>query len=172
MPAPTPEQSTAVDAFRRGDHVVLQAGAGTGKTTTLTMLAASTDRRGRYIAFNKSIATDAAHKFPGNVLCKTAHSLAFGAVGHRYASRLNAPRVPGWKTGASLGIAVNMRMRIGERNVTNKALSYTVLRTVTRFCQSADSTIKRHHVPRMRGIEAEDLHAQLIDVVLPYATRA
>ncbi|MFG2778168.1 UvrD-helicase domain-containing protein [Streptomyces prunicolor] len=172
MPAPTPEQSTAVDAFRRGDHVVLQAGAGTGKTTTLTMLAASTGRRGRYIAFNKSIATDAAHKFPGNVLCKTAHSLAFSAVGHRYASRLNAPRVPGWKTGASLGIALNMRIRIGERNVTNKALSYTVLRTVTRFCQSADSTIKRHHVPRMRGIEAEDLHAQLIDVVLPYATRA
>lgn len=33
MPAPTPEQSAAVDTFRRGDHLVLQAGAGTGKTT-------------------------------------------------------------------------------------------------------------------------------------------
>lgn len=65
-----------------------------------------------------------------------------------------------------------MRIRIGEQNVTDKALSYTVLRTVTRFCQSADSIIKRHHVPRLRGIEAEDLHAQLVDVVLPYATRA
>ncbi|PIB07549.1 hypothetical protein B1C81_18580 [Streptomyces sp. HG99] len=80
--------------------------------------------------------------------------------------------MPGWKTGASVGIAVNMRIRIGERNVTNKALSYTVLRTVTRFCQSADRTIQRHHVPRLRGIEAEDLHAQLVDVVLPYANRA
>lgn len=172
MPAPTPEQSTAVDAFRRGDHMVLQAGAGTGKTTTLAMLAAATTMRGRYIAFNKSIAADAAHRFPGNVLCKTAHSLAFGAVGHRYAARMNAPRVPGWKTGAQLGIALTMRVRIGERNVTNKALSYTTMRTVTRFCQSADTTIKRHHVPRLRGIEAEHLHAQLIDIVLPYATKA
>lgn len=172
MSVPTHEQSAAVDAFRRGDHLVLQAGAGTGKTTTLAMLAAETGKRGRYIAFNKSIAGDAARKFPSNVLCKTAHSLAFGAVGRTYASRLNAPRVPGWKTGASLGIAVNMRIRIGERNVTNKALSYTALRTVTRFCQSADSTIKRHHVPRLRGIEAEHLHTQLVDVVLPYATKA
>ncbi|MFD7546029.1 UvrD-helicase domain-containing protein [Streptomyces sp. NPDC059816] len=172
MPAPTPEQSAAVDAFRRGDHVVLQAGAGTGKTTTLAMLAASTARPGRYIAFNKSIATDAAGKFPASVRCKTAHALAFGAVGHRYGDRMNAPRVPGWKTGASLGIAVNMRVRIGDRNVTNKALSYTVLRTVTRFCQSADRTIKRHHVPALRGVEAADQHAQLVDVVLPYAAKA
>ncbi|MDH6624487.1 ABC-type Fe3+/spermidine/putrescine transport system ATPase subunit [Streptomyces sp. LBL] len=60
MPAPTLEQSTAVDTFRRGEHLVLQAGAGTGKTTTLAMLAASTTTSGRYIAFNKSIANDAA----------------------------------------------------------------------------------------------------------------
>ncbi|MGP4000624.1 UvrD-helicase domain-containing protein [Streptomyces sp. 8N706] len=172
MPVPTPEQRTAVDTFRRGDHLVLQAGAGTGKTTTLAMLAASTTKPGRYIAFNKSIANDAARRFPGNVRCKTAHSLAFAAVGHKYRSRMNAPRVPGWKTGASLGISINMRVRIGERKVTNKALSYTVLRTVTRFCQSAERTLKRHHVPRLRGVEAEDLHAQLVDIVLPYAAKA
>lgn len=172
MPTPTPEQSVAVDTFRRGDHLVLQAGAGTGKTTTLTMLAASTKKRGRYIAFGKSIAMEAATKFPGNVQCRTAHSLAFAAVGRRFAARIDAPRVPGWKTGASLGIRPNMSIRIGERNVTNKALSYTVLRTVTRFCQSADLTIQRYHVPRLRGIEMEDLHAQLVDVVLPYAIKA
>ncbi|MCX4630918.1 UvrD-helicase domain-containing protein [Streptomyces sp. NBC_01443] len=172
MAVPTPEQSAAVDSFRRGDHLVLQAGAGTGKTTTLAMLAKGTAARGRYIAFNKSIAVDAAGRFPGTVECRTAHSLAFGAVGRGYASRLNAPRVPGWKTGARLGIAVGMRVRIGERNVSNKALSYTALRTVTRFCQSADSTIRRHHVPRLRGIEAEHLHTQLVDVVLPYALKA
>ncbi|WP_411081607.1 UvrD-helicase domain-containing protein [Streptomyces sp. cmx-18-6] len=171
-PAPTAEQSAAVDAFRGGDHLVLQAGAGTGKTTTLAMLAAATQKRGRYIAFNKSIALDAAQKFPGTVQCRTAHSLAFGAVGRQYTARMDAPRLPGWKTGALLGIAGNMRLRIGERNVTNKALSYTVLRTVTRFCQSADSTIQRHHVPRLRGIEEEQLHAQLVDVVLPYAAKA
>ncbi|GHE11427.1 UvrD-helicase domain-containing protein [Streptomyces alanosinicus] len=172
MPTPTSEQCVAVDTFRRGDHLVLQAGAGTGKTTTLAMLAASTKKRGRYIAFNKSIAMEAATKFSSNVQCKTAHSLAFAAVGHNYSARMDAPRVPGWKTGASLGIGLNMRIRIGERDVTNKALSYTVLRTVTRFCQSADPMIQPYHVPRLRGIEMEDLHAQLVDVVLPYAHKA
>ncbi|WP_405876541.1 UvrD-helicase domain-containing protein [Streptomyces sp. NBC_01136] len=172
MPAPTAEQSGAVDAFRRGDHLVLQAGAGTGKTTTLSMIAAGTGKRGRYIAFNKAIATEASRKFPGNVLCKTMHALAYAALGHRFKNRMDAPRVPGWKTGAALGIGINMRVRIGERNVTNKALSYTVLRTVTRFCQSADLAIQRYHVPRLRGIEAEHLHAQLVDLVLPYADRA
>uniref|UniRef100_A0AAU3GWV6 Transposase n=1 Tax=Streptomyces sp. NBC_01401 TaxID=2903854 RepID=A0AAU3GWV6_9ACTN len=102
-----------------------------------------------------------------------AASEAFNSVLKvEYVYRQNAPRAPGWKTGASLGIAVNMRIRIGERNVTNKALSYTAytaLRTITRFCQPADRTIQRHPVPRLRGIEAEDLHAQLVDVVLPYA---
>ena len=73
---------------------------------------------------------------------------------------------------ASLGITINMRIRIDGRNVTNKALPYTVLWTITRAHQSADRTIQRYHVPRLRGIEAEGMHAQLIDVVLPYANRA
>ena len=37
---PTHEQTAAMDAFRAGDHLALQAGAGTGKTTLLEMLAA------------------------------------------------------------------------------------------------------------------------------------
>ncbi len=58
-PRPTPEQDVAVTAFGTGEHLVLQAGAGTGKTTTLAMLGDSTPRRGLYIAFNKSIAQEA-----------------------------------------------------------------------------------------------------------------
>src|SRR5262245_19566621 len=96
---PTDEQAAAVDAFRDGQHLALQAGAGTGKTTTLVMLADSVSSRGRYIAFNKAIATAAARSFPSHVLCKTAHSLAFGAVGHKYRARMNAPRTASWRIG-------------------------------------------------------------------------
>lgn len=171
MPHPTHEQTGSVDAFTRGDHLVLQAGAGTGKTTTLSMLAAATSRPGRYVAFNRSIAQEAARKFPSNVQCNTAHSLAFRAVGNKYAARLNAPRVPGWRTGEALGIKPHTKIRIGERNVSNKALSYTVLRTVIRFAQSADPALARHHVPQLRGIDAS-YHGHLIDLVLPYAKKA
>ncbi|MFF4234041.1 UvrD-helicase domain-containing protein [Streptomyces sp. NPDC001820] len=167
---PTDEQTAAADVFRAEDHLSLQAGAGTGKTSTLILLASSTRRRGRYIAFNKAIALDAAARFPSTVTCKTAHALAFAAIGHRYARRLNGPRQAGWKTGMALGIT--KAVRIGERDVTHKALSHAVLNTVTRYCQSADRTIARHHVPHLRGLEDKDLHTQLAEVVLPFAHKA
>lgn len=167
---PTDEQAAAVDVFRAGEHLALQAGAGTGKTSTLVLLASATRRRGRYIAFNKAIANDAAARFPATVSCKTAHALAFAAIGHRYARRLNGPRQAGWKTGMALGIT--KAVRIGEREVTPKALSHAVLRTVTRYCHSADRTLTRNHVPRLRGLEDKDLHTQLAHVVLPFAQKA
>ncbi|QFQ99359.1 ATP-dependent helicase [Streptomyces phaeolivaceus] len=165
-------QEAALAAFRSGQNLVLQAGAGTGKTTTLVMLARSNRRRGRYMAYNTSIAMDARGKFPANVNCRTAHSLAFAAVGSRYVERLNAPRWPSWKTGEALGIAVNMSVRIGDRKVTNKALSYTVLRTVKRFCYSVDTDFRPYHVPVLRGLEDQHFHFQLANIVLPYARQA
>ena len=169
---PTPEQSAAVAAFQTGSHLALQAGAGTGKTTTLAMLAASTDWRGVYIAFSRDIAHHAARTFPSNVTCGTAHAIAWHALGRRYERRMNGPRIKGWKVGVGLGIGPHMWIRLGERRVTHKALSNCVLKTVTRFCHSADRAIEWHHVPRLRGVEGEDQHAQLVDVVLPYARKA
>lgn len=167
---PTDEQTAAADAFQTGGHLALQAGAGTGKTSTLVLLATRTKRRGRYIAFNKAIAQDAAARFPPSVTCRTAHSLAYAATGHRYTRRLNGPRQAGWKTGRELGITKTVR--IGERDVSHKALSHAVLRTVTHYCHSADPHLTRSHVPRLRGLEDHALHAQLAHVVLPFARKA
>ncbi|MDX3612305.1 UvrD-helicase domain-containing protein [Streptomyces europaeiscabiei] len=170
MPIPTDEQVQASDTFRAGHHLVLQAGAGTGKTTTLAMLAASTKRRGRYLAFNKDIARVAADRFPRTVMCKTAHATAYAALGHRYAGRLNGPRQPAWKTGQALGIT--RPIRIGDHEISHKTLSHTVLRAVTRFCYSADRALARHHVPHLRRLTTRAEHAQLVDEVLPFAAKA
>ncbi|MDH6703036.1 UvrD-helicase domain-containing protein [Streptomyces sp. MAA16] len=167
---PTDEQAAAADAFQAGDHLALQAGAGTGKTTTLALLAHATRRRGRYLAFNRPVAQAAGARFPNTVQCRTAHALAYGAVGHRYTRRLNAPRRPAWQTGQALGIT--KALRIAEREVTQKALSNATMRTVTRFCHTADEAITRHHVPRLRGLEDTDLHAQLAAHIVPFARNA
>jgi hypothetical protein len=164
---PTDEQHTAADAFEDGQHLALQAGAGTGKTTTLALLAHTTQRRGRYLAYNRAIAQDAATRFPRNVQCKTAHSMAYAAIGHRYAQRLNAPRRPAWQTGHALGIT--KPTRIGERDLSQKALSYATLRTVSRFCHTADDAITPRHVPRLRGLEDHNLHNQLAAHIVPFA---
>ncbi|WP_432175594.1 UvrD-helicase domain-containing protein [Streptomyces sp. Tue6028] len=167
---PTDEQTAAADAFHTGDHLALQAGAGTGKTTALTLLARTTTRRGRYLAYNRAIAQDARTRFPGTVQCKTAHALAYAAVGHRYTRRLNAPRRPAWQTGQALG--VTNAIRIGDRAISQRALSNAVLRTVTRFCHTTDTKITRHHVPCLRGLEDKDLHRELSAHILPFARKA
>ncbi|MDC2960397.1 UvrD-helicase domain-containing protein [Streptomyces gilvifuscus] len=167
---PTDEQTAAADAFHTGHHLALQAGAGTGKTTTLALLAHATTRRGRYLAYNRAIAQDARTRFPSTVQCKTAHALAYAAVGHRYTRRLNAPRRPAWQTGRALGLT--KALRIGDREISQRALSNAVLRTVTRFCHTADDSITRHHVPILRGLEDKGHHRELAAHLLPFAHKA
>lgn len=168
---PTEEQDAALEAFTRGDHLVIQAGAGTGKTSTLAFLAEQMSaRRGRYLAFNRAIALDAASRFPDMVQCKTAHSLAYAALGHRYRERLGSPRRPGWRVGADLGL--NTPARLHGRDLLPATLSNTVLRTVTRYCQSADAELAPHHVPALRGIDDGDAKGELADLLLPYAAKA
>ncbi len=100
--------------------MVLQAGAGTGKTSTLGLLAATTRRRGRYLAFNKDMADDASTRFPRSVLCRTAHATAFAAVGHRLAHRLSSPRQPAWRIGQALGLRAPVR--IGDHEISHRTL--------------------------------------------------
>lgn len=166
---PTPEQEAAVAAFRRGDNLVLQAGAGTGKTTTLTMLGKASRWQGRYLAFNKSIATEAARKFGGNVRCATAHSLAFKTVGHRFLERLERPRMSTAKLARLLGIT--MRVDIGARKLYPVTLCSIARETVLHYCYSADDVLSRRHVRRQKGIREEHEHDQLVDLVLPLAQR-
>lgn len=170
MLTPTDEQQAAADAFHAGDHLALQAGAGTGKTTTLAQLAHATRRRGRYLAYNRAIAQDARTRFPPTVTCKTAHALAYAAIGHHYTRRLGAPRRPAWQTGQALGITKSIR--IGERDLSQRTLSNAALRTVARFCHTADPAITRHHVPHLRGLDDRDLHAQLAAHIVPFARKA
>jgi superfamily I DNA/RNA helicase len=167
---PTDEQVAAADAFQAGHHLSLQAGAGTGKTSTLALLAYSTKRCGRYLAYNRAIAKHAATRFPANVHCKTAHALAYAAVGYRYTARLKAPRRPAWQTGHALGLT--KPLHIGEHEITQRALANAVLRTVTRFCHSADDHINHAHVPHLRGLEDPHQHRELAAHIVPFARRA
>lgn len=103
---PTEEQVAACDVFVNGDELALIAGAGTGKATTLELMgqAAKTGTRGIYMTFNKAAADDARNRFPCDVDCFTAHSLAFRATGQEFKDRLKAPRIPSKKIASLLGI--------------------------------------------------------------------
>lgn len=80
---PTEEQKAILKA--KGRVIRINARAGTGKTTTLRMLANEhADKKILYLVFNRKAREDAQSKFPGNVSVKTVHSLAWGYVGRDY----------------------------------------------------------------------------------------
>lgn len=73
---PTDEQQAILDA--KGRVLLINARAGTGKTTTLRMIAsAHPDQKILYLVFNRKAREEAGAKFPKNVEVRTVHSLAF-----------------------------------------------------------------------------------------------
>jgi len=166
---PTAEQAAIIDSFEFGSDLVVQAGAGTGKTSTLKMLAAATSQRGVYIAYNRAIAADAERSFPRTVTCKTAHGLAYGAVGKRFARRLNGPRLPAQRQAQILGISEPVK--VGPLTLSPQQLARLAGETITRWCYSADDQVGRLHVPLVPGL---DRHGQreLAGYLVPVAQRA
>lgn len=169
---PTPEQVTALDNYRTGDSLVVEAGAGTGKTATLKMLAESDSaRRGQYVAFNRGIVNEASEKFPRHVSCNTAHSLAFRVVGRQYGSRLrDSRRMRSRDIARHVGIDRGFEM--GAKRMSPSLLASIASRAVTKFCQTADQEMTVRHVPFQIGLDEPGSYVNnnaLSELLLPYA---
>lgn len=151
---PTDEQQQALDLFAKGQSLAIEAGAGTGKTSTLTMLARQTERTGQYVAFNKAIVTDAGAKMPGSVTASTAHSLAFRAVGHQYKGRLNSPRMKSMEMARQLRIDPVTISYGSQRKVMSAGyLAGLVMAGIGNYCMSADTELSPSHLPYIDGID-------------------
>ena len=79
----TEEQKAIFNCIKNtDDHLIVNAGAGTGKTTTIvesaTLLPQGT--KAAFLAFNKSIATELAERLPADVEAKTFHAFGFAAI--------------------------------------------------------------------------------------------
>lgn len=157
---PTPEQTRARDLFAKGVSLKIEAGAGTGKTSTLLLLAETdTVRRGQYIAFNKAIVEEAKAKFPRNVACNTAHSLAYRDVvrGNKdlEARMRRRERVRSGDLARMLGIhnAIWLDVDGARKGLQPGFLGSLVMAAVNRFCQTADERPSAEHFPYVEGID-------------------
>ncbi len=156
---PTAEQIAVADLFRQGDTMVVDALAGTGKTTTLRLLAASTRRRGVYVAYNRAIVDDVATSLPWRCSARTAHSLAMSAVGHRYRHRLGQPRLRSYEVAQRLGIRPIV-VHHGLPNPKRLApgwLAGHVMQGLAAFANSADPEPTAAHFPYREGIDLPDV---------------
>ncbi|TYB50257.1 ATP-dependent helicase [Nonomuraea sp. PA05] len=153
---PTIEQQAILDAAAGGDPLVIEAGAGTGKTSTLKMLAAAQPRRrALYLAYNKAIAEDARATFPANTQCSTAHSLAFRQVGHQFKDRLNGPRLPAREVARFLQIPAVLDL--GKHALTSVKVARIVMDAIKRFCYSDRDEPSAWHIPDVPGLEGDGM---------------
>jgi hypothetical protein len=177
---PTPEQQEALRLFATGKSLAIEAGAGTGKTSTLKLLAESAPhRRGQYLAFNKAIVEESKAKMPGTVRCNTAHSAAFRVMVKRLnMDRLRSGRMKSWDIARFLGISngIGITNQDGEyRSLSQSFLAGLTMRSVTRFCQSADPEPGARHVPYVKGIDVPGTYennSRLAGELRPYLRKA
>lgn len=174
----TAEQTRAIDAYRRGDNLVLEAGAGCGKTFTLVQMAeAMRGKRGTYTAFNKKVIDDATPRFNSRqVRVRTTHSLAYRTHGLPFAHRLNAKTM---LNTADLAQMLHVRdtgfdtLGGNVHVIQDNQMVALANRAVRRFTSSADFGLHAGHVPwvpELTGPDAID-NAEYRAAVLAIAHR-
>ena len=149
---PTPQQQAIIDAVMAGQDVAVQALAGTGKTSTMLMLAKRLpERRIAYIAFNRSIADEGKRKFPRHVVADTSHGFArrvmvntplrdkIGKAGRNG----GAWRKPG-DVAQVLGVTAPLRYRGGK--IEPEDVARIVKEAIVKYRESADAEIEAHHL--------------------------
>jgi len=125
---PTTEQQVIIDLAVEGNNLSIQAFAGAAKTSTCVMIAKAIKKSSIYIAFNKSIATEAANRFPFHVDCRTLHSLAYEKIIKPNYKLKN--KLQGWfnKNDINLGYL--------ESSPDANRLKQVIVDAITSFCQS------------------------------------
>src|ERR1700756_5720331 len=105
--APTAEQTAIIDAALTGQNVTVKALAGTGKTSTLALIAESMIKSEiAYVAYNTDIAEEAKGRFPANTDARTAHSFAYQAIvkPNNAFSRVKNYPTAAWEAAKVIGI--------------------------------------------------------------------
>lgn len=145
----TVEQNDIILSSTGTDNMLIEACAGSGKSTTLRLIGeANPDKRGLYICFNKSAAVEAQRKMPSNITCKTTHSLAYAAFGGSIRHKLSRPR-GGYRNvaGTAKEIASYFHVPRGKVGINPIAVARIARVIVTRFETSAEFNISNRFLP-------------------------
>lgn len=168
----TDQQQAYIDRYRAGVDLVVEAGAGTGKSSTLRAGAQVDTRRAAYIAYNRSTADDADKSFPWHVQCSTAHGFAYRAVGKRYRGRINgAAKQPAKVTAEILARLNRSAFDIGvDAGLHAPGIARLTLRTLDAWCKSADDAVMPVHVPDTPTLRPADRQGAVAAAVMLAST--
>ena len=148
----TQEQAAIVEAAQGGEALLVEAGAGSGKTTTCAAVArAMGRRRGILVVYNAMAAKTTSGKLTGTGCeARTLHSIAYRsgfAEPFKRGGRLNMAlpaRAAAEAGGCSRWLAFDAR---GEYPLSPTAQGYLLKDWVGNFCHSADEVLGPKHFP-------------------------
>jgi hypothetical protein len=174
---PTEQQDACVAAAVQHAIVKIEAGAGSGKTSTLKLVSEAIQLPSLYAAFNKVTAEEASAKFPRHVTCKTTHSKAYAQFGKALQDKLKRP-TGGYVNVAFTGSEIARYYKLPntfnvaqELVTTANAMGLFVRLTVERFEQSADTVLSSKHLPQSDMKKMLDADYKTGDTVLRYAKK-
>ncbi|QDP59528.1 MAG: putative F-box DNA helicase protein 1 [Prokaryotic dsDNA virus sp.] len=184
---PTAQQIDCVNKVLGNRVVKIDAIAGSGKTSSLELVAHNLKQKSLYLTFSKVLVEEAKDRFPPWVECRTIHSLAFRAEGRFYSHKLNRPDGK-YKNVAATGkeIADFFKMRpvmVEEGIILSTAwLGLMVKKTLAKYEASADEYILDKHLPKkdiqdklntvkakVKNKESLDIFTKIHDGILKYA---
>lgn len=183
---PTQQQQNAVDAFKTNKNILMFAGAGCGKSKTLEFMANEADgRKGLLLAFNRSVADEAARKLAGtSTTALNTHRIAYAWARNdgdgsvvldkmQSSSRVTRAQVASYFSSPRFSYKQGSQaMALTTGKVTEIALN-----TLSAFMRDGATRVGRQHVPYVRGIEEigvvgkDKAHAELSELVVPLAQR-
>lgn len=159
---PTAEQAEIVAT--NTDILMVEAGAGASKTTTLRLYAEARPRENMlYLAFNSAIKEEAEKIFPQNVKVMTAHGMAFAKVGKNYLQKMSNNLSPFMVINS-----LNLRTKVVPASVA--ITTRAILDTINGFLYSIDQEITTDSViidralPGAAGLRKETIAAFAADL--------
>lgn len=169
---PTQEQQAILDSFKEHRILKVNACAGSGKSSTLKMLAEQNDKPSLYVCYNSTVATEARNNFPQNVSCRTTHSLAYSIFGSLLQHKLSRAKGVGYINVAKMVSEIVKYYRLEDMipregaAITARTIATLIKDTVNRFQNSVDETITQKNIPFKQLKEVLDTHPDIDELVL------
>ena len=175
---PTEEQLHCIATAKANQRTKINAIAGSGKSSTLVLIAKEIEVPSICLSFNKITASEAAAKFPRHVECRTTHSLAYEAFGRDMHHKLSRPKgryVNVANTGGEIGkyykiSSIDVSTKDALATISQAYLGLMIKSTVAKFEQSASDTLSLDHLPwgdlkeieKKHGLNAKNLGKDIL----------
>lgn len=171
---PTQEQTICIDSYGTDKSFKVEAVAGSGKTSTVKLMAESdSSKKALYLAFNKAAATEADNKMPDHVTCRTTHSMAYSAFGAEYREKLSRPRGGYVNVAGTVSELVKFFKVKNSSSMSKNCLARLAKLTVAAFESSSADSINECHIPRVevqKMVDKADKIGEFFDKVGAYSS--